>query len=207
MDAGVIPVKSLRDAKSRLAGRFDEGTRIDLARALLRDALELAVATPSLEWFVVTSDEEAAASAGDAGLEVIDEDGRGLNEALETAARVANERAAGSLTVVPCDVPLATPYDLGDLLDTGATSDVVVVPAGNDGGTNGLYLSPPNLIQPRFGPSSLDAHIALAEKQGFRCTILALPRLALDIDTPEDVDRFLAHPRALETHTGRFLQG
>ncbi len=205
MDIGVIPVKPLLAAKSRLAGRFDEDTRLGIARALLRDALDLAAGTPALGWLIVTSDEEVKSSAVGAGFEVLDETGTGLNEALALAARAASERGADSLTVVPSDVPLASSYDLNDLLDTGATSDVVVVPAGNDGGTNGLYLRPPNLIEPRFGPASLNAHIASAEREGFRCSILALPRLALDIDTPEDVDRFLAHPRAAETHTGRFL--
>ncbi|HEX2295202.1 MAG TPA: 2-phospho-L-lactate guanylyltransferase, partial [Actinomycetota bacterium] len=108
----------------------------------------------------------------------------GMSEALSAGAE--------SLTVIPSDVPLAYRGDLVDLLDTGATSDIVLVPAGDDGGTNAMYLTPPDLIEPAFGPGSLQRHIALADRRGYRCSILSLTRLALDVDTPEDVDAFLA---------------
>jgi 2-phospho-L-lactate/phosphoenolpyruvate guanylyltransferase len=75
-----------------------------------------------------------------------------------------------------------------DLVDTGATSDVVVVPARIGGGTNALYLRPPALIEPSFGAGSLAAHVRAAEERGARCSILALPRMELDIDTPEDLE-------------------
>jgi 2-phospho-L-lactate guanylyltransferase len=111
------------------------------------------------------------------------------------------------VTVIPADVPLAWRGDIEDLLDTGATSDVVVVPSGADGGTNGLYLSPPDLLAPQFGPHSLQAHLKLAEKGGYRCSVLSLPRLALDIDGPEDVDELLTRPRGpVESRSSKILR-
>lgn len=207
MDVVVVPVKALRAAKGRLAPRYDGSTRHNLAVMLLRDVIALAKATSSLTWYALTADEEAAALAREGGLEILEDPGGGLNAALGKVAAELAQGGASSLTVLPVDVPLATPNDLTDLLDTGATSEIVVVPSGEDGGTNALYLSPPDLIAPRFGPASLNAHIAMAEQRSLRCTILSLPRLALDLDVPEDVERFLAHPRAPETHTGRFLAG
>lgn len=192
MDAGVLPVKALGRAKARLAPDFDESQRRAIAAALLDDALTLCASVDFLEWWVVSDDDEVLGRASEAGLKTVADPGDGLNAAI--AAGVAQALAAGaeSLTVVPCDVPLAYRGDLVDLLDTGATSDIVLVPAGDDGGTNALYLSPPDLIEPAFGPGSLQRHIALAAKERYRCSILSLPRMALDVDTPSDVDAFLA---------------
>lgn len=191
MDAGLLPVKALTRAKSRLAPVFDGDQRRAIATALLEDALDLCAAVDFLQWWVVSEDDEVLRKASDAGLKTVTDPGAGLNDAV--AAGMAKALAAGaeSLTVIPCDVPLAYKGDLVDLLDTGATSDIVLVPSGGDGGTNALFLSPPGLIEPAFGPGSLQRHIALAEKQRYRCSILSLPRLALDVDTPEDVDAFL----------------
>lgn len=192
MDAGLLPVKALERAKSRLSPAFDDEQRRAVATALLEDALDLCASVDFLQWWVVSEDDDVLRRASDAGLKTVADPGSGLNDAV--AAGIAEVVAAGaeSLTVIPCDVPLAYKGDLVDLLDTGATSDIVLVPSGGDGGTNALFLSPPGLIEPAFGPGSLQRHIALAERQRYRCSILSLPRLALDVDTPEDVDTFLA---------------
>jgi 2-phospho-L-lactate guanylyltransferase len=192
MDAGLLPVKALVRAKSRLAPAFDEDQRRAVATALLEDALDLCTSVDFLQWWVVSEDDDVLRRASEAGLKTVTDPGSGLNDAV--AAGMAEVVAAGaeSLTVIPCDVPLAYRGDLVDLLDTGATSDIVLVPSGGDGGTNALFLSPPGLIEPAFGPGSLQRHIALAEKERYRCSILSLNRLALDVDTPDDVDAFLA---------------
>lgn len=192
MDAGLLPVKALGRAKSRLAPDFDDSQRRDVAEALLEDAFALCASVDFLRWWVVSDDEQVLSRAADAGFGTVSDPGSGLNAAIAAGMKEALAAGAQSLTVVPCDVPLAYKGDLVDLLDTGATSDVVLVPSGDDGGTNALFLSPPDLIEPAFGPGSLQRHIALAEKERYRCSILSLPRLALDVDTPADVDAFLA---------------
>lgn len=192
MDAGLLPVKALGRAKSRLAPAFDDDQRRAVATALLEDALALCTSAEFLEWWVVSEDPEVLERATDAGLRTVTDPGEGLNAAVAAGIAEAVGAGAESLSVIPCDVPLAYRGDLVDLLDTGATSDIVLVPSGGDGGTNALFLSPPGLIEPAFGPGSLQRHIALAEKERYRCSILSLNRLALDVDTPEDVDAFLS---------------
>jgi 2-phospho-L-lactate/phosphoenolpyruvate guanylyltransferase len=206
MDAGLIPVKALARAKSRLAPHFDDAARLEIARALLDDALGLAASVPFLEWWVVTDDPEVTRAADERGLRCAEDSGAGLNPALAEGLAAAAAAGAESVTVVPCDVPLAFRGDLEDLLDTGATSDIVVVPSGDDGGTNALYLNPPDVLAPRFGHGSLTAHIAAAEARALRCSILALPRLALDIDTIEDVNAFLEWPNRFPSRTGDVLE-
>lgn len=195
MDAGLLPVKTLRHAKSRLAPAYGDEGRAALARALFDDALALVAAADFFTWWVVSDDDEVARRAEAAGLAIVRDRGTGLNDAITTGIETVLAAGARSVTVVPADVPLATRSDLQDLLDTGATSDVVVVP-GDGGGTNALYLSPPDALAPQFGERSLGAHVAAAEARGLRCTILALEGLALDVDTAEDVDALVARGAA-----------
>jgi 2-phospho-L-lactate guanylyltransferase len=118
---------------------------------------------------------------------------------------------ARSVTILPSDTPLARRSDLHDILDTGATSDLVVVPSRADGGTNALYMSPANLMEPQFGAGSLAAHVREAQERKLRCSILSLERVELDIDTIEDVDAFLGMtgggPGRTEELLGRLRRG
>lgn len=194
MDAGLLPVKRFDRAKGRLSGWMDPDERAALALALFEDALELCSSTPWLHWWVVSDDHDVLKTAADRGFETIEDEGTGLNDALKLAITDIVNHGADSVTVIPSDVPLAYEEDVRDLVDTGATSDVVVVPSDDDGGTNGLYLMPPDLLAPRFGSASLKAHVDAAADRHLRCSILALPRLALDIDTIKDVEAFLERP-------------
>ncbi|MEA2505664.1 MAG: 2-phospho-L-lactate/phosphoenolpyruvate guanylyltransferase [Actinomycetota bacterium] len=199
-------MKQIAEAKTRLGPHFDPAARAEIVRALIDDALALCTSTGFLSWWVVSRDPEVLSLARDQELNTILETGQGLNEAVAQAVAVIKEAGAGSMTVVPADIPLAWAGDLRDLLDTGATSDSVVVPAARGGGTNALYLDPPDLIAPRFGPSSLQAYLSASEAAGHRCSILSLPRLALDIDTIADVDTYLARPKPAASATQKVLE-
>lgn len=203
MDVGIVPVKRLDRAKTRLEALLGAEGRRDLAAALLDDALALCAATP-LRWVIVSDDDAVLERAEGAGHRGVRDGGDGLNEALAVARDAAVEMGATSVTIVPCDVPLARSDDVLDILDTGDTSDVVLVPA-RDGGTNGLYLRPPGALLPRFGPSSVSAHASAAEAAGLRCSLMPLERLALDVDTEDDVVALLADAGADETNAGRLL--
>ena len=191
MDAGILAVKALDRAKRRLSGQFSDEERLRIAQALLEDSLELCKSASFLTWWVASDDADALSLARDYGFNGVRDRTGTLNGALQQAVQVAKAEGAESVTMIPSDIPLAWAGDLRDIVDTGATSDVVVVPSARDGGTNALYLRPPDLLTPRFGTASLQAHLSLAERLGMRCSILVLTRLALDIDTVDDVDEFL----------------
>ena len=203
VDAGLIPVKRLDQAKSRLG--LDAPRRRRVALAMFEDVLDLASGADFLSWWVVTGDGAAAEIAEKWGVGVLLDAGDGLNAALASSAAELARRGARSVSVIPADVPLASRDDLVDILDTGATSDVVVVPSATGEGTNALYVDPPGAIDPRFGEGSLGAHVRAADERGLRCSILGLARLEIDVDTPEDAARFLDHPGALRTRAGRVL--
>jgi 2-phospho-L-lactate/phosphoenolpyruvate guanylyltransferase len=185
-----MPIKSPARAKRRLADAIDPSAHEELTRALLEDALALCSGSDDVRWWVVSDDEEVRAQAEARGFDVVADEGSGLNRAVSVGLVVVTGEGADSVVVVPGDVPLAHPEDVDDILDTGAFSEVVVVPAA-DGGTNGLYFDLPTEFGPSFGDNSLHAHADAANRLDLRCTILDLPRLAVDLDTPEDARRIL----------------
>ena len=206
MDAGILPVKALDRAKSRLSPHFDATERRRIADALFEDALAMCATVDFLEWWVVSDGNEVLERAESRGFRTVADPGAGLNPALQKAIGVALEAGATSVAIIPCDAPLAFRGDLVDLVDTGATSDMVVVPSEKDGGTNGLYLNPPDLFEPNFGEGSLRRHLDIAERRSYRCSLLSLPRLALDIDTIEDVRDYLAKPKHAPSRTAAVLE-
>lgn len=179
---------------------------MSIATALFEDGLALCLATTHLRWWIVSDDQSVVERARAQGFEAMKDEGSGLNDAISTAARAVAELGATSLTVLPCDIPLATPEDLLDITDTGEISDLVVVPSEGDGGTNALYLRPPEVIAPRFGPGSLARHVHVAERAGLRCSVLPLDRLELDLDTPADIDRFLRMEPPSNSKTAELLR-
>lgn len=207
MDAGILPVKRLVDAKRRLGEHFSDEARIQIARSLLEDALRLCRSSAGfLTWWVVSDDPAVLDRAAAYGCFGIKDEAENLNGALAFAIRKVEAEGAQSVTIIPCDAPLAYEGDLRDLVDTGEQSDIVLVPSEKDGGTNAIYMRPPTLLDPMFGPQSLNAHMSLAGRLGLRCSMLILPRLGLDIDTIEDVDEFLKRDTVGASATTRVLK-
>lgn len=201
MDSGILPIKDLNSAKGRLSESLDDPARRRVAEALALDALDLVAGPGPLRWWVVSNDDEILERALSLGLDHLRDPGEGLNHALGMALATVTEAGAGAALILPADLPLATRDDIGTLLETAETSELVLVPSGEDGGTNAMVVTPPTSIEPRFGPGSLRNHLAMAEAQRIRCTVLPLPTLALDIDTYEDLERFVASgPRSGRTY-------
>lgn len=194
MSVAVVPVKRLEAAKSRLFGQLAQPEREALSLAMLRDVLAALRATPSLDRAVVTTPDPAvAAAARAAGAEALLRDDPGLNAALTAAAEIVAGPGEPVLVVLG-DVAGADPTDLEALftaLSTQGARGAVLAPS-NDGGTSALLRAPHDAIPCAFGPDSAKAHREAAAQRGVAFTEIALPSLAIDLDLPEDVERFLA---------------
>ena len=68
----------------------------------------------------------------------------------------------------------------------GAAGTVAIAPDRRRQGTNGLSVAAGLDLAFRFGAGSFAAHLAEAERLGVTPDVIENPRLALDIDTPED---------------------
>jgi 2-phospho-L-lactate guanylyltransferase len=65
---------------------------------------------------------------------------------------------------------------------------VAVVPDRHGTGTNALLMAPPDAIGPAFGPESCERHLDRARRAGWSAAREELSSLALDLDTPADLD-------------------
>lgn len=77
---------------------------------------------------------------------------------------------------------------------------VAVVPDRHGTGTNALLLAPPEAIGPAFGEGSLRRHTDRARARGLEAAVEELESLALDLDTPDDLEALGA---ALSAEPGR----
>ena len=204
----VVPVKNLGDAKQRLAGVLARPERAALFRAMLEDVLEALAGAVSLAGIVlVTRDEEAIALAGRYGAEcLIEPENRGHTEAVELAAGALAERGTGALLQVPGDIPCVTAEEIEALIAAHAPApSVTIAPSRDHRGSNAVLCSPPDVFPFRFGDDSFHPHLAAARAIGIEPTVLERTGIGLDIDTPDDLEAFLASPSG--TRAYRLLAG
>jgi len=195
--AALVPVKRLATGKTRLARDLDRAGLAELVLAMLEDVVAALRAVPDLGCVaVVTPDPEVASAARRFGARALLEPAPGLGPSLDAAARRLAAEGATALLVVLGDVPGAQADELGQML--GALRELggrgVVLAPARDGGTAALLRAPHDLIESRFGPESAEAHRDLAKHAGVPFRELVLPSLAIDVDSREDLEAFLASP-------------
>jgi 2-phospho-L-lactate guanylyltransferase len=185
-------VKSFASAKQRLAVSLGAGPRQALAQAMFSDVLGSLQGASGLDGVVVvTADRAASAAASGNGVPVLaDTAEAGQSEAALIGIRHALAEGHERVVLVPGDTPLLQPSEVSSLI--ADASPVVIVPDRHGTGTNALVLSPPDAIEPSFGPDSLARHVAAAEKAGVPHRVEEVPGLALDVDTPDDLATLLA---------------
>lgn len=192
--AVVIPIKSLKQAKSRLKTVFPGRLRERLILCMLRDVITACrVAGVFYRWAVISADPVPGKVVADMDGIWLREAGRslGLNKAIHQAVDWALSDGADALLVVSGDVPLARPEDFQQLVRRAADSkaEVVIVPEHGGNGTNALFQYPPGRIRACFGRNSRWRHRDAAEQVGASWLELPLSSLGRDVDTPEDVLR------------------
>ena len=195
----IVPVKSLEQAKQRLAGVLPLEARRRLMLTMLEDVVATLRRVERLPVLVVTPDAEAAELAASAGASVLREAcGQGHSAAAVAGFIYAQAHGAVRALTLPADAPLVTAAELDSLIQAGATPTrpcLTLVPNRDGDGTNGFLVSPPDLLQPSFGPGSFARHLAHAAARQIECRVRHLPGQALDIDEPADLARLIAHKR------------
>ena len=118
----------------------------------------------------------------------------GLNQGLEQARFDALVDDLDSLVVLHGDLPNLRAPDVRALIDAvpPGTPGVAIAPDRAGTGTNGLMLRPPGVLNFRFGPGSFAAHLAEAHQADVPIVSVNRAGLAFDLDTPEDLARWLS---------------
>jgi 2-phospho-L-lactate guanylyltransferase len=193
----VVPVKSMAEAKQRLAGVLPQEARRRLMLAMLRDVLATLSQVEALgPVLVVTPDAEVAELAVRRGVGVLREARtQGHSAAAVAGFAYAAAHGAKRALTLPADAPLLTPAELGRLIDatdTEAGARVALVPSHDGDGTNAVLAAPPDVFPPRFGPGSFARHCAAAKAMGLACRVVELTGLGMDVDEPRDLQALLA---------------
>jgi 2-phospho-L-lactate/phosphoenolpyruvate guanylyltransferase len=190
----LIPVKDLTRAKQRLAALLTQAERTQLAWAMLENTFAAAAQTRTIDRIaVITLYEPALELAEKFGMEVIlERDQISESASVDFGSRELLKRSAEAVLRLPIDLPLITAEDIEQILACDRpVPSTVIVPSHETTGTNAILRRPPALFPSHFGPGSLAKHQAEAERLGIPCTLLDLPRIALDIDEPADVAALL----------------
>jgi 2-phospho-L-lactate guanylyltransferase len=199
----IIPIRSLADGKQRLRPLLSDVTRRHIITALLArtlDALKKSGVFMSI----------AAISPDQPTLDMIQkispnivpllQNGQGLNEALDQATEWAQQIHTKAMFIIHGDLPLLTPDSIRNVIAAAETMNntplAFVIGDRHEEGTNALYIRPPGIIKYAFGSASFSRHIAIARDQHIDTISYYDPRLAFDLDTPNDFwQLFFRHPR------------
>ncbi|MEU1544629.1 2-phospho-L-lactate guanylyltransferase [Nocardia sp. NPDC005745] len=191
----VIAVKSLDQAKSRLADRLRPEHRARLVLAMLADTVTATAAVGEVvSVTVVTPDPEVAGLARALGADVHPEprgpQAGGLNTALAaTAAALRGAHGPIDLLALQADLPALRPEELSDMLAAAPRGLRSIVVDHEGSGTAALVVRDPvAALDPRFGPGSARSHI----EAGAVDLTGDWPGLRLDVDTAADLDRAVA---------------
>lgn len=196
--SALIPVKGFRNAKQRLSPLLNAASRELLAEVMFRDVLKQVVKARGLaETYVVTADDRAAEMAKSLGANVIREGAeRGETDAVDLARLELKRSGREAVLIIPADLPLVRSADIEEVLaqipDKSSLPFALLVPSHDRLGTNALLLAPPDIIKLRFGYDSFSYHVSQVSAQGLPIRFVENERMALDIDEPKDLERFLS---------------
>jgi 2-phospho-L-lactate guanylyltransferase len=185
----IVLVKDLDLAKQRLGDVLDPRARRALA---LRNAERaIRASTAGDHRLVVGGSAEVKEIAEKLGVEaVIERRQEGQNIAAKRGIDHAVKSGAQAVLILSSDLPLVTSKSVRDMLDAAgrvAPPAVVAAPAIGRGGTNALYLNPPDAISLHFGKDSLSAFRQEAETKGVNFSVHRSEAIALDLDEPADL--------------------
>jgi 2-phospho-L-lactate guanylyltransferase len=176
----VIPFAGI-DGKTRL--HASRRVRRDVSLAMLADVLAAARTVGDIR--LVTHDEEGAALGRDAGAEVVPDRGGGQGAAVQAALAGLEP---GAIVIANADLPCAMPDDFRALLAATPAGGIALVEAG-DGTTNALSIPAPEAFAPLYGAGSARRFLARARELGLEAVSAAIPHLADDVDTLDDLHR------------------
>lgn len=177
----LVPVKSFRTAKARLAGSLDQTAHARLARAMAEVVLD--AATP-LGVTVVCDDPDVADWARGRGAAVAWTPGLDLNGALAAAVDASAAAGIGRVVIAHADLPFAR--DLARLAEVPGGTVAMVSDRRGDG-TNVMSLPTGSGMRLCYGPGSFAAHRAAAVAAGLVVEVIDDEALAWDVDEADDL--------------------
>ena len=175
----VVPIRSFRHGKARLAGVLSDDERAALARTLATRVVDAAGDLPVV---IVTSDDEVRAFANDRGHVLLDDPGS-LNAAASAGRDYTRTMGASKVIVVHADIAQPTPFAWVADFD-----GVTLVPDRHGGGSNVLCVPTDAAFEFAYGDGSRARHEAETNRLALALRVVDDASLGWDVDEPSDLD-------------------
>lgn len=201
----IIPVKTLLESKKRLSIVLSPEERQTLTLRMLEDVLNAVKRSVICKTVVISSDPTVKELANNFGVSYLKERKTELNQAVKQATKWCIRNKANSVLILPADIPLITAVDINRIVKLGSKETAVVICPSQNGGTNALLQKPPDIIPTHFGPHSFSKHKTEALYRGIPTIVYRSIRIAMDIDSPKDLEKYLK-VRQAQTVSHKFLE-
>ena len=193
----IVPVRSLRNGKTRLSPVLPPAARERLLRQAAERVVSAAVDSGVIETVLVVSPSpDVLAWAADLGGQVAairqPDHLHGLNGAIEAGREWARRHGAEAMVSLFADLPLIGSDDIRSL--TVRPEAVVLGPDRRGEGTNALLLRLDGRgreFRFAFGERSLFRHLEEARRLGLDVSLHDAAGIGFDLDTPDDWADFL----------------
>jgi 2-phospho-L-lactate guanylyltransferase len=198
----IIPVKPLRDSKSRLSHILSADERAALTGLILSRTLEILNDLPEVyRTLVISRDPAVLKIARQYEAQTFGEgEKQDLNIAVTRGAHIAMAHKADGVLILPADLPFLRPEDV-QMMVAGAEPAgsglhnngyyfqqrvVTICSDHNSEGTNALLVCPPAGFTFQYGRNSFQNHLDEAERLGMKRRIVHAPSIKFDLDTEKD---------------------
>ncbi|MBA2263726.1 MAG: 2-phospho-L-lactate guanylyltransferase [Chloroflexi bacterium] len=189
----IVPHRGLEAAKTRLAPSLSPDERMFLASQLLQRVLKVAREVTD-DVVVISPSRPLLEIVEPSGARLVIQRGMGLNTGLDEVRFDALVDHVTTLVVLHGDLPNLQALDIETLLaalPADGSPGVAIAPDRAGRGTNAIVLRPPGVIGFRFGAGSFALHLEEVERAGVPLVAVNRAGLAFDLDTPEDLARWL----------------
>lgn len=176
--AVVVPIRSFRLGKGRLAGVLSEAQRGELSRLLAGRVLDAAAPLPV---YVVSSDSDVRTFAAERNASIVEDPGS-LNAAALAGMQAAAADGATRVIIVHADLAKPTPYAW-----VGDTDGVTIVPDRHGQGTNVMSLPVDTDFVFAYGDGSFARHVDEASRCDLTLRVVVDDALGWDVDEPDDL--------------------
>jgi 2-phospho-L-lactate guanylyltransferase len=182
-----VPVKSLDQAKSRLATYLTRAQRVALVLDMLHHVVcALRKSAMLTDISVVSADERVLTQAHIWGIAALVEKRTGHNPALTMAATQLHAAGTDALLTISADLPLLQPQHIQDMIEQSRTHELVLAASQDNTGTNAILARPPLAVPYVFGINSFQHYQQEAQQRGLRTATYRSLGTSLDIDTIDD---------------------
>ena len=197
----VIPVKRFAFAKNRLNSVLSSSERESFAQVMLNDVVRAVAGASLVSGVLLVSNEMRAKYVVErAGGLFLNTAESGVSSAFEQASDWLLRHGQRIAFMMPSDIPTIESSEIDSLIAAHSGGKAVtIIPDRHYAGTNGLIVSPPDVINYHFGSESFTLHVKAAEKVGIKPTVKISQGVALDIDSQPDLYRLLTVEQSIET--------